>query len=96
MRHRFRTICLSVSLAAFGAGMGAAEPPEGKIQTVEAAGLPDRVEASMLSVNATGPKTPGQGATRAELLAEVESIDPTLWLLRFGQVEKRTLITPEP
>ena len=98
MSTGFHIICLSFGLATFLAEAAVADSPAGKSATVEAAGIPESVEASpdTAPTLATGLEGPGNGATRAQRLAEIESTDPTAWLMRFGIVEKRPLLHAEP
>ena len=98
MSTGFHIICLSFGLATFLAEAALADFPAGKSTTVEAAGIIESVEASpeTATIPATGLEGPGNGATRAQRLAEIESTDPTAWLMRFGSVEKRPLLHSEP
>ena len=96
MSTRFHIICLSVGLAAGLAGVAIADSPAGKAATVQTAGKSESVEASADTASAAEPQGPGHGTTRAQRMAEIESTDPTAWLMRFGSVEKRSLLHAEP
>ena len=96
MNTRFHMICLSIGLATGLAGVAVADSPAGKSATVETAGMTESVEAPANTATATAPKGRGHGATRAQRMAEIESTDPTAWLMGFGSVEKRPLLHAEP
>ncbi len=96
MSKRFHIICLSVGLATASAGMGTADSPAGNVPSTQSAEITESVEASAPSVTVTEPESPEHGETRAQRLAEIESTDPTAWLMRFGSVAKRPLLHAEP
>lgn len=96
MTKCFQTVALSLLLATVPAGMGLTESPEGSSPTVESAAVSESIVTPEPLSPPTGPQGLAYGGTRAEYLAQIEAIDPTAWLLRFGQVEKRPRITPAP
>ncbi|MFP6639761.1 MAG: hypothetical protein VCC04_05920 [Myxococcota bacterium] len=87
-------MALSLGLGSLMAWGVAAEPPPGDPGDVETPG--SRMAAP--GPTALSPSNPDRsltGLTRASVFAEVESIDPALWLRHFGPVEARPLSPSE-
>ena len=96
MSNRFQSLGVGAFLIFAAASVATANPPEGNGADVETVGLTESVDASARPTGAQEPVQPERGTTRAQLLAEIESTDPTAWLMRFGSVEKRPLLETSP
>ena len=95
MTRLFLRVSLSLWIATALAWSAAADSPPGDPIAVEAAGLQESFQPTV-QPPLRGPESPADTLTRAHLLTQIESTDPTAWLLRFGRVETRPLTHAEP
>lgn len=94
MAGEIRRSLSGVALVTLMAWAAEAELPQGSPSGVEAEGSPSAV-ALPTAASAPGPDSRPEDLTRAAILAEIESIDPTLWLRAFGAVQTRLLSPSE-
>ena len=95
MTRLFLRVSLSLWIATALAWGGAAESPPGDPTAVETAGLQEPFQPTV-QPPLRAPESPVDTLTRAHLLIQIESTDPTAWLLRFGRVETRPLTHADP